>query len=114
MLARTAARNRSDDTQFFFQKVLLSLFAATIVAVSEVGLYIIWDTRHERRKLSTSSKGRSSSVRAVEAIDEDASLKSTHQSAALTQMASSVDPHQNIDKQALRQRAGIKLNSSLG
>lgn len=98
-------------------KVLLSLLAATIVAVSEIGLYIIWDTRHERRKLSTPSKGPSGGVRSVGGgssrdTDENVSLESTHQDAALTHMTSSVDPHRHIDDQALRQRAGIKPNPS--
>ncbi|KAI9440539.1 hypothetical protein H4582DRAFT_1811961 [Lactarius indigo] len=30
-------------------KVLLSLLSATIVAISEIGLYIIWETRREKR-----------------------------------------------------------------
>ncbi|KAF8269835.1 hypothetical protein EI94DRAFT_1572964 [Lactarius quietus] len=100
-------------------KVLLSLLAATIVAVSEIGLYIIWDTRRERRKHSTPPKGQPTSVRSVEGdrsrdIDENATLELTHEGPALSQTTSSVDPHQHIDKQALRQRVGIKLKPSSG
>lgn len=94
-------------------KVLLSLLAATIVATSEIGLYIIWETRRERRRLSTPSKGLPLSVGSVRGgksrdIDEDASLESVHQGNALSQTTSSVDPHQQIDRQALRQRASVK------
>lgn len=111
--------DRSDSHSYIFQKVLLSLLVATIVAVSEIGLYIIWDTRRERRKLLTSSERQTPSVRSVGGggsrdIDEGASLESTHQGPALTQTASSVDPHQQIDKQALRQRASAKPNPASG
>jgi hypothetical protein len=96
-------------------KVLLSLLVATIVALSEIGLYIIWETRRERRRLSTPSKGPPRSVGTVRGdksrdTDENASLESTH----LSQTTSSVDPHQQIDKQALRQRAGVKPKPSSG
>ncbi|KAH9072124.1 hypothetical protein EDB83DRAFT_2220611 [Lactarius deliciosus] len=37
-------------------KVLLSLLAATIVAISEIGLYIIWESRRERGRRSTPSE----------------------------------------------------------
>ena len=111
-------RDRSDTTRIL-QKVLLSLLVATIVAVSEIGLYIIWETRRERQRLSTPSEGpprRVGSVRGDELrdIDENTSLESTHLGHALSQTTSSVDPHQQIDKQALRQRAGVKPKPSPG
>ena len=99
-----------------FQKVLLSLLVATIVAVSEIGLYIIWENRRERRRLSTPSERlrRGGGGGKSRDIDENASLESTHLGHTLSQMTSSVDPHQQIDKQALRQRAGVKTQTSSG
>ncbi|KAH9166317.1 hypothetical protein EDB89DRAFT_2075910 [Lactarius sanguifluus] len=95
-------------------KVLLSLLAATIVAVSEIGLYIIWETRRERGRRSTPSERPPSSVDTVrdgksrDIDDENASLEPAHLGHASSQTTSSVDPHQQIDRQALRQRASIK------
>ncbi|KAI9464613.1 hypothetical protein BJY52DRAFT_831215 [Lactarius psammicola] len=101
-------------------KVLLSLLVATIVAISEIGLYIIWENRRERRRRSPPLERLAPSVGSVrggksrDIMDENASLELAHLDHALSQTTSSVDPHQQIDRQALRQRAGVKPKSSSG
>ncbi|KAH9066666.1 hypothetical protein EDB87DRAFT_448074 [Lactarius vividus] len=98
-------------------KVLLSLLAATIVAISEIGLYIIWETRREGGRRSAPSERPPPSVNTVrdgksrDIDNENASLEPAHLGYASSQTTSSVDPHQQIDRQALRQRAGVKPKS---
>ncbi|KAH9036382.1 hypothetical protein EDB85DRAFT_1862227 [Lactarius pseudohatsudake] len=94
-------------------KVLLSLLAATIVAISEIGLYIIWESRRERGRRSTPSERPPPSVDTVRDnksrdIDDENASEPAHLGHASSQTASSVDPHQQVDRQALRQRASVK------
>ncbi|KAH9004706.1 hypothetical protein EDB86DRAFT_3038165 [Lactarius hatsudake] len=94
-------------------KVLLSLLAATIVAISEIGLYIIWEARRERGRRSTPSERPPPSVDTVRDgksrdNDEENASEPAHLDHASSQTTSSVDPHQQIDRQALRQRASVK------
>ena len=109
---------------FFLQKVLLSFFAATIVAMSEVGLYIIWESRGKRSQPATKTDdvdrgvshddghsvlGNANSGEA----SEETSSNPTRLGDLSSQASTSIDPRQTGEKMALRQRVGTtsKLRS---
>ncbi|KAH9995594.1 hypothetical protein BJV77DRAFT_1094131, partial [Russula vinacea] len=101
-------------------KVLLSLLAATIVAISEVGLYIIWESRRRRRQPAKTKADRGrlpSQDSAGHADTHDAGMDT---SSKLTQLgegssqSTSIDPHQTSARLALRQRVGTASESYTG
>jgi len=109
-----------------FQKVLLSLFAATIVAMSEVGLYIIWESRGRRsqpqpqpqiaRKADVDHRGGSHDRHSVGNANSDDSGEETSSKLARlgdvsSQASTSIDPRQPGERTALRQRIGTTSKS---
>lgn len=105
-----------------FQKVLLSFFAATIVAMSEVGLYIIWESRGRRslpqpaRKKADVDRGGSRDGHSVSnANSGDAGEETASKPARLgdvsSQASTSIDPRQPGEGMALRQRVGTTSKS---
>ena len=107
---------------FFFQKVLLSFSAATIVAMSEVGLYIIWESRGKRSqpaaKVDNVDRGVSHdggrSVGKANSGDagEEMSSKPARLGDVSSQASTSIDPHQSSEGMALRQRVGTTSEPS--
>lgn len=110
--------------QIEFQKVLLSLFAATLVAVSEVGLYIIWESRGRRsqpepqpaRKADVDHRGGPHDGHSVGSADSgDAGEETASKLARLgdvsSQASTSIDPRQPGERMALRQRVGTTSKS---
>jgi hypothetical protein len=102
------------DTQKI-QKVLLSLLAATVVAISEVTLYIIWESRRHPAKINThkvlSLGGRP--VHSTISCNDVGRISSN--SACLDndslQSSTSIDTHQPSGGKALRHRIRVKSKS---
>jgi hypothetical protein len=109
---RDAAENR-------IQKVLLSLLAATIVAMSEVGLYIIWEARRRGLQPAAETKadlGRTAHDYSVgdansHNVSEDTSPELVRLGDTQSQASTSIDPHQPNASIALRQRIGAPSKS---
>ncbi|KAI0285862.1 hypothetical protein BGY98DRAFT_1092694 [Russula aff. rugulosa BPL654] len=100
-------------------KVLLSLLAATIVAISEIGLYIIWESRRTERQ-PTKAKGDRVQppggypVNRADTHDvgADNSSNTIRLDEGSSQTSTSIDPHQSNARIALRQRVGITSKNS--
>lgn len=127
-MQRAFARERNvlsltcPSNRFLFQKVLLSFFAATIVAMSEVGLYIIWESRGKRSQPATktddvdrgvSHDGGHSVLDNANSGDasEETSSNPTRLGDLSSQASTSIDPRQTGEKMALRQRVGTTSKS---
>lgn len=98
-------------------KVLLSLLAATIVAISEIGLYIIWESRRTGRQ-PTNAKGDHAppvgypmSRANTHDVGADDSSNTTRLDNGSSQTSTSIDPHQSNARIALRQRVGTTSKS---
>jgi len=94
-------------------KVLMSLLAATIVAISEVGLYIIWESRRRRTPPGPKSHGSSSNSTSRDVGEETPSTPTPLSSGdgdtpshVPSQGSTSVYPHQPSAGIVLRQRRG--------
>jgi len=99
-------------------KVLLSLLAATIVAISEIGLYIIWDSRRRGRQPTKTNgdRARPPGGYPVNRADNhdvgaDNSSNPTRLDNGSSQTSTSIDPHQSNARIALRQRVGTTSKS---
>jgi hypothetical protein len=113
----------SDAAQIQIQKVLLSLLAATIVAVSEVGLYIIWESRRRQSQRGKAEVNRLHPQNAYAAGDSnsgdvgvgEASSEPVHLDSAPSQASTSIDHSPVSARTTLRQRVGAtaKLVASL-
>ena len=111
----------SNATRIKFQKVLLSLLAATIVAVSEIGLYIIWESRSRRRQPAKAKAdrkrlpgGQAVSHADTHDVSVDTSSKPTRSGESSSQTSTSIDPHQPSAQTALRQRVSTTTKSHFG
>jgi hypothetical protein len=97
------------------QKVLLSLLAATIVAISEVGLYIIWESRRQRRQPAKTKTDRERPPAVSRADSRDVGVDTPAEPTRLdegsSQISTSINPHQQV---ALRQRVGTTSKSHSG
>ncbi|KAI9511596.1 hypothetical protein F5148DRAFT_1280690 [Russula earlei] len=94
-------------------KVLLSLLAAIIVAISEVGLYMIWESRRRKTLPTTirtdrelSDSGYSVSNAESRDVPEHTSSRLASLGDGHSQASTSVDPHEPNARIALRQRLG--------
>lgn len=94
------------------------MLAATIVAVSEIGLYIIWESRSRKQQPAKTKADRRRppggySVGHAHSHDVDVNTSSnpTRLDEGLSQTSTSVDPHQSGAEMALRQR---RPNDTLG
>jgi hypothetical protein len=104
-----------DSDTHQIQKVLLSLLAATIVAISEITLYIIWESRRHPAKSKThkvlSLGGRP--VNSTISCNDVGRISSN--SARLDkdplQSSTSIDTHQFSGGKALRHRIRVKSES---
>jgi hypothetical protein len=100
------------------QKVLLSLLAATIVAISEVGLYIIWESRRKTRQpvRTKTDHVRLPGVSHADSRDVgvDTPSEPTRLDEGSSQTSTSIDPHQPSARIALRQRIGTTSESHSG
>jgi len=97
-------------------KVLLSLLAATIVAVSEIGLYIIWESRHRPTKAKDNRArppGDPVSRADTHDIGADNSFNTTRLDNGSSQ-AGSIELYQSSARIALRQRVGTRSKSHSG
>ncbi|KAH9967285.1 hypothetical protein BC827DRAFT_1123603 [Russula dissimulans] len=91
-------------------KVLMSLLAATTVAISEVGLYIIWESRPRRTPAAPKSHNAPSRNVSEETSSTPVSLSSSDTPFHVpSQGSTSVDPHQAGAGIALRHRRGSTL-----
>ncbi|KAI0305903.1 hypothetical protein B0F90DRAFT_1623918 [Multifurca ochricompacta] len=93
-------------------KVLLSLLLASIVAISEIGLYIIWESRHQGRpkvQRGSSPTSYSASNTGSDVGEGTSSAKVARSINDPLQMSTSVDPRQlSGSSKALRQRIGVE------
>jgi hypothetical protein len=100
------------------QKVLLSLLAATIIAVSEIGLYIIWESRRGGQQPAKTKGDRARppggypvSRADTHDVGADNSSNTTRLDDGSSQTSTSIDPHQSNARIALRQRVGTASKS---
>jgi TMEM199 family protein len=91
------------------QKVLLSFLAAAIVAVSEITLYIIWESRRQPAKIKKHGKQSIIGSSVTDNISRNAGERSsTLVDDHASQLSTSIDTHQPSGGKALRQRMRIK------
>src|SRR5487761_1059950 len=97
--------------------MLLALLAATIVAIPEAGLYIIWESRRRRPPAKTEANRRlpphdySVGDANTRDVSGDTPSGPAHLDGAQSQASTSIDPHQPSARMALRQRVGTTSKS---
>jgi hypothetical protein len=100
------------------QKVLLSLLAATIVLISEITLYIIWESRRHPAKIRTYNKPSIGGHPVSGTISCNAGGRISSKSARLdddpSQSSISINTYQPSGETALRQRKMVKSKSVSG